>query len=69
MVAYVGQLDEEGRLGVQEAAEGKQGGRQRKLFDDVRPQWVEVDASRVRVENCRGLGGPWLGLELVRKLA
>jgi transposase len=38
------------------------------LFDDVRPQWVEVDASRVRVENCRALGGPWLGLELVRQL-
>jgi len=68
VVAYVGQLDEEGRLGVQEAAEGKSDGRQRKLFDDVRPQWVEVDASRVRVENCRALGGPWLGLELVRKL-
>jgi transposase len=68
VVAYVGQLDEAGRLGVQEAAEGKLGGRQRKLFDDVRSQWVEVDASRVRVENCRALGGPWLGLELVRRL-
>ena len=68
VVAYVGQVDEEERLGVQEVAEGKPGGRQRKLFDDVRPQWVEVDASRVRVENCRALGGPWLGLELVRRL-
>jgi len=58
VVAYVGQLDEAGRLGVQEAAEGTPDGRQRKLFDDVRPQWVEVDASRVRVENCRALGGP-----------
>ena len=27
-----------------------------------------MDASRVRVENCRTLGGPWLGLELVRRL-
>ena len=43
-------------------------GRQQQLFDDVRPQWVEVDASRVRVENCRRFGGPWLGLELVRQL-
>jgi len=68
VVAYVGQLDEQGRLGVQGAAEGKQGDRQRELFDEVRPQWVEVDASRVRVENCRALGGPWLGLELVRRL-
>jgi hypothetical protein len=68
VVAYVGQLDEAGRLGVREAAAGQRGGRPRKLFDDVRPQWVEVDASRVRVENCHALGGPWLGLELVRRL-
>jgi transposase len=68
VVAYVGQLDERGRLGVQEAAEGSQDARQQQLFEDVRPQWVEVDASRVRVENCRALGGPWLGLELVRQL-
>jgi hypothetical protein len=68
VVAYVGQLDEQGRLGVQAAAEGRPDGRQRQLFDDVRPQWVEVDAARVRVENCRAVGGPWLGLELVRQL-
>ena len=68
VVAYLGQLDEQGRLGVQDAADGRGRGRQRQLFDDVRPQWVEVDASRVRVENCRQFGGPWLGLELVRQL-
>ena len=43
VVAYLGQLDEPHRLGVKEAAEGKHGARQRRLFDDVRPQWVEVD--------------------------
>lgn len=68
LVAYVGQLDEQGRLGVRDAADGRRRGRQKRLFDDVRPQWVEVDASRVRVENCRAFGGPWLGLELVRQL-
>ena len=67
VVAYLGQLDEQGRLGVQAAAAGR-GDRQKKLFDDVRPQWVEVDAAGVRVENCRDFGGPWLGLELVRRL-
>ena len=67
VVAYLGQLDEQGRLGVQAAAEGRKN-RQQKLFDDVRPQWVEVDAAAVRVENCRDFGGPWLGLELVRRL-
>jgi len=64
VVAYLGQLDERGRLGVRDAAEGRQRGRQKRLFDDVRPQWVEVDASRVRVENTLAFGGPWLGLEL-----
>ena len=68
VVAYLGQLDEPQRLGVKEAAEGQQGGRQKRLFNDVRPQWVEVDVKRVRVENRCDLGGPWLGLELVDQL-
>ncbi len=68
VVAYLGQLDERGRLGVKEAAEGKRGRRQKRLFDEVQPQWVEVDVRRVRVENSRDFGGPWLGLELVRHL-
>jgi transposase len=68
VVAYLGQLDEPHRRGVQDAADGHRRGRQKHLFNDVRPQWVEVDASRVCVENCRQFGGPWLGLELVRQL-
>ena len=68
VVAYLGQLDEPHRLGVKEAAEGKQGPRQKRLFDDVRPQWVEVDVKRLRVENHKDFGGPWLGLELIDQL-
>jgi transposase len=68
VVAYLGQLDEPQRLGVKEAAEGKQGSRQKRLFDEVRPQWVEVDVKRMRVENRRDFGGPWLGLELIEQL-
>jgi len=67
VVAYLGELDEAGRLGVRDAATGSDG-RQRRLFDEVEPAWVEVDVSRVRVENCRALGGPWLALELIREL-
>ena len=67
VVAYLGQLDQHGRLGVKEAAIGRRS-RQKRLFDDVQPQWVEVDPSRVRVENPRDFGGPWLGLELARRL-
>jgi len=38
------------------------------FFDDVRPSWVEVDVKRVRVENRRDFGGPWLGLQLIEQL-
>ena len=68
VVAYLGQLDEAHRLGVQEAASGTAGTHQKRLFDDTRPAWVEVDVQRVRVENRRAFGGPWLGLELVDAL-
>jgi transposase len=68
VVAYLGQLDEAHRLGVQEAAAGRAGTHQKRLFDDTRPAWVEVDVQRVRVENRRVFGGPWLGLELVDAL-
>ena len=68
VVAYLGQLDEPQRLGVKAAAEGRSGPRQKQLFGDVRPQWVEVDVKRVRVENRRDFGGPWLGLELIEQL-
>lgn len=68
VVAYLGQLDEAGRLGVAQAAQGDSEDRQALLFDETDPEWVEVDASRVRVERCREFGGPWLGMELLRQL-
>ena len=68
VVAYLGQLDEKGRLGVKEAAQGRPAHRQKKLFEEAEPQWVEVDTLRVRVENRRDFGGPWLALEMVWRL-
>ena len=67
-VAYLGQLDEKGRLGVKQAAGQRPLCGQRKLFNEVEPEWVAVDASRVRVERCRDFGGPWLALRLAREL-
>lgn len=67
VVAYLGQLDPPDREGVKDAAEGKSS-RQKRLFDEASPAWVEVDAKRVRVENRRDFGGPWLGLQLVEQL-
>jgi hypothetical protein len=71
VVAYLGGLDEAGRLGVQQAAEGTSGSdRQPLLFeeDGTQPRYVEVDVSQVRVENCREFGGPWLAWQLIQKL-
>jgi transposase len=68
IVAYLGQLDEAGRLGVRDAAVGGSAACQRTLFEETQPQWITVNAGAVRVENCRQFGGPWLALELIRKL-
>jgi hypothetical protein len=68
IVAYLGQLDEAGRLGVRDVAVGDSARQQRALFEETQPQWVTVNVAAVRVENCRQFGGPWLALELIRKL-
>jgi transposase len=82
VVAWLGKLDAAGRLGVQQAAESAgqdsfapnepASSRQRNLFDEefptLEPRWVEINTSGVRVENCRQFGGPWLALELIRRL-
>ena len=71
-VAYLGQLDEAGRLGVKRAAKGnkKPGEQQLQLWegDSPAPEWVEVDTAAVRVENQLAFGGPWLALQMIRKL-
>lgn len=85
IVAWLGKLDEAGRLGVQVAAEqahdpkistqvGSGPAQLELAFDEegaepsVEPRFVEVDVHAVRVENLKQFGGPWLALELVRRL-
>lgn len=69
VVAYLGDMTEAERLGVKQAAKDQEGSWQRRLFDeDPEPEWVEVDATRVRVERVRDFGGCWLGLEVAEKL-
>jgi hypothetical protein len=67
-VAYLGQLDQQERLGIRQTAEGDPQSYQRHLFDDVEPQWVEVDLKGVRVERCLEFGGPWLAVQLLEQL-
>ena len=69
VVAYLGDLDEAGRLGVQQAAGGKVDiSQQGNLFEVPKPRWIEVDVSAVRVEETRNFGGPWLAMQLIGKL-
>ena len=67
-VAYLGVMESGARAGMKLAAEGEHGVHQKELFDDVEPEWVEVDTRRVRVERSRSFGGAWLGMELVKML-
>jgi hypothetical protein len=73
VVAYLGQLKDTERRGVKRIAEGKKKTpyQQLQLFDhnaQLEPEWVEVDAANVRVENELDFGGPWLALELMGTL-
>jgi transposase len=68
VVAYLGELDEQGRLGVHRTAQ-PDAAPQAALFDpETSPEWVEVDLRGVRVERSRSFGGGWLGLMLLRQL-
>ena len=68
VVAYLGDMDESGRLGVKDAVDSKSAIHQRRLFDTVEPRWVQVDVNGIRVERTRDFGGPWVGLELLKQL-
>ena len=69
VVAYLGDLDEAGRLGVRQAAGQPNSCSQGELFQTpAQPRYVEVDHAAVRVESIRRFGGPWLALHLIGKL-
>jgi transposase len=69
VVAYLGEMDAAGRVGMMDAAGGVDQTAQGKLFEPppIR-RWVEVDHQRVRLENGRSFGGYWLGMQLVDRL-
>ena len=68
-IANLGELDKAGRLGVLGVARNDRSYQHHLFKEDPAPEWVEVDIKGVRVENIREFGGPWLGLELIRKLS
>ena len=70
VVAWLGDLQEPEREGVQQPAQGGEAAGQQKLFEKAagKAEWVEIDLQRVRVERHRQFGGPWLGVQLWRQL-
>jgi transposase len=68
VVAYLGELDERGRVGVQQAAQPISTSQGDVFQQSTSPEWVEVDIRGVRVERRRQFGGCWLGLGLLRQL-
>ena len=73
IVSYLGQLGREERLGVKQAASGNPTERYQQLYlfdhdNQPEPEWVEVDIANVTVEKELDFGGPWLALQLIRKL-
>jgi transposase len=67
VVSWLGAMDERGRLAVRRCAQ-RDVAVQSELLSETAPEWVEVDLKGVRVERSRHFGGPWLGLELARRL-
>ena len=66
-VAYLGEMDEAGRLGIHQAAQNHPG-YQTSLLDAGVPEWVEVDVRGVKTERARRFGDVWLALELLKRL-
>jgi len=68
VVAWLGEMDERGRLAIGQQKARNKSPYQHHLFDDEKPEWIEVDLKRIAVERTRKFGGPWIGLELLRRL-
>ncbi len=67
VVAYLGEMDAVGRLGLQKAAEGRSD-HQVDLYENVEPEWVEVNVRGVRTERVRDFGDIWLAFQLLTRL-
>ena len=65
VVAYLGQADAPSRRKAKATAGACE---EPSLFEPPQEQYAEVDLRKVRVERCLDFGGPWLGLEILKKL-
>ena len=71
VIGYIGGLPEKPRRrAVKLVPEGRAADPQGRLFPETprSTEYAEVEIGKVRTENPRGFGGPWLGLQLVKTL-
>ena len=67
-VACLGELDKAGRLGIEKFTKRTTETQQDLFEKSPEPEWVEVNVKGIRVENIKDFGGPWLCLEIIRRL-
>jgi transposase len=67
-VAWLGELDKAGRLGIEKYTKNNSESQQDLFKKSPDPEWVEVNVNGIRVENIKDFGGPWLCLEIIRRL-
>ncbi|MGD9161243.1 MAG: IS1634 family transposase [Desulfobacteraceae bacterium] len=67
-VAWLGELDEAGRLGIEKYTKKNTESQQELFKTSSEPEWVEVNVNGIRVENIKDFGGPWLCIEIIRRL-
>jgi len=68
VVAYLGEMDAAGHLGIHQQAAGAAAVAQRRLFREIEPQWVEVDLKRIAIERKRALAVLGSGWSCVRQV-
>lgn len=68
IVAYLGNMVEAERMGVEQVATERAGWQSRLFDESPEPEWVEVNTRRVRAERIRDFGGYWLGLQVSEQL-
>ena len=70
VIANLGELDGPTRCGIKQLVTGNHEHvyQASLLGDELPPQWVEIDPSKVKVERVKQFGGAWLGLQLLERL-
>lgn len=68
IVSWLGELDKAGRLGIEKYTKNNSESQQELFKKSLEPEWIEVNVNGIRVENIKDFGGPWLCLEIIKRL-